>query len=60
MINNLTEYELYVNGQVDAFRLWLEERSRAENTILAYTFAVRQFYSLYRYPSSGNRNPIAV
>ena len=54
MINNLTEYELYVDGQVDAFRLWLEERSRAENTILAYTFAVRQFYSLYRYPSSSN------
>lgn len=31
----------------DGFRCWLEQRNRAQNTILVYTFAVRQFFSLY-------------
>ena len=30
------------------FRCWLTQRNRAENTILAYTYAVQQFFSLYQ------------
>ena len=34
------------------FRCWLTQRNRAENTILAYTYAVQQFFSLYQQPDS--------
>ncbi len=32
---------------LEAFRQWLTERHMADNTITVYTFAVRQFFSLY-------------
>ncbi len=50
MIHNSIQRESYVTSQIDGFRLWLEEKNRAENTILVYTFAVRQFYDLYEQP----------
>ena len=50
MIQNSPQRESYVTSQIDGFRLWLEEKHRAENTILVYTFAVRQFYELYEQP----------
>lgn len=52
MNNHATEHEIKVTPQIEGFCLWLEERSRAQNTILAYSFAVRQFYSLYEEPDS--------
>lgn len=52
MRNSTIDHEADLAGQLDGFRVWLEERNRAENTILVYTFAVRQFYSLYDRPDS--------
>lgn len=54
MNSNLSKQEIYVTNQLNGFRLWLEEKNRAENTILVYTFAVRQFYSLYDHPDSNS------
>lgn len=34
MIQNSPQRESYVTSQIDGFRLWLEEKHRAENTIL--------------------------
>lgn len=52
MNHDSNEHEMNVTRQIDGFRLWLEQKNRAENTIQAYTFAVRQFYSLYEQPNS--------
>lgn len=52
MTNHLNQRESNVTQQIDGFCLWLEEHNRAKNTILAYTYAVRQFYSLYDRPDS--------
>lgn len=38
---NLTQQEMKAVRQIEGFRLWLEERSRAENIVIAYTSAVR-------------------
>ncbi len=50
MNDYLSEREIRVTSQIDGFRSWLEEKNRAENTILVYTYAVRQFYGLYDRP----------
>ena len=52
MRNNSIDRDENITRQLNGFRDWLEERNRAENTILVYTFAVRQFYSLYDSPES--------
>lgn len=49
---NLTQQEMKAVRQIEGFRLWLEERNRAENTVIAYTSAVRQFFSMYEQPDS--------
>ena len=54
MNTNKEDYEINVPQQIDGFSQWLRERSRAENTILVYTYAVRQFYSLYPHLDSSN------
>lgn len=53
-MKNTNELEMNLTENMDGFRQWLEQRGRAENTILAYSFAVRQFYSLYKVWDSSN------
>ena len=50
MNDYLSEREIRVTSKIDGFPSWLEEKNRAENTILVYTYAVRQFYGLYDRP----------
>ena len=37
MNDYLSEREIRVTSQIDGFRSWLEEKNRAEKTILGYT-----------------------
>lgn len=53
-MKNTNELEMNLTENMDGFCQWLEQRGRAENTILAYSFAVRQFYSLYKVWDSSN------
>lgn len=39
---------------LEAFGQWLTQRHMADNTIIVYTFAVRQFFDLYDQPSHKN------
>lgn len=54
MSTDTTKHQMDADQEIQGFRLWLEERNRAENTISVYTFAVRQFYSLYEQPTASN------
>lgn len=48
------DHETTVIQHIEGFQHWLEEHGRVENTISAYTFAVRQFYSFYEHPDSSS------
>jgi len=54
MTTNKLDKSVEFTKQVDDFRSWLDQKHMAENTILAYSFAVQQFFSLYDKPNLSN------